>query len=102
MWLIKRYLKTNNKHNLFSVVLRLILPKLEWCKDVILTHHLVVTHIPDVLPLIKEKFEDHPVEELAIIEKMQLLTVTQLRELEPILYAIHLSKEIKYEISEPQ
>lgn len=92
------YEKNNPHNNIICAIIRVIKPKLLWVKSEILTNHHQSIHTPDVLPLIKEKFEEHPVEELAIIEKIQLLTTQQLRELEIIIDAINDSKEITYEI----
>lgn len=92
------YEKNNHYNNIICAIIRVIKPKLLWVKNEILTNHLQSVHTPDVLPLIKEKFEEHPVEELAIIEKIQILTTEQLRQLEPILDAINDAKEITYEI----
>lgn len=92
------YTNSNPPTNIVCAIIRNIKPKLLWVKSEILTNHLQSTYTPDVLPLIKEKFEEHPMEELAIIEKIQLLTTQQLRQLEPILDAINESKQITYEI----
>lgn len=76
----------------------MLLPKCYWLRNEFLTNHLITIHVPDVADVLREKLDEHPTEEQAIIEKMQLLTITQLRQLEPLLDAIQQSKEINYEI----
>jgi len=95
----KTFILENSKENLFSIILKNVLPKLEWAQQTIVTHHLLPLYTPELVELIREKTNEHPVEELALIEKIQVLKSKELRELEIILEALLAGKKVDYTIT---
>jgi hypothetical protein len=85
-------------NNVFSIIFKLITPKLDWCFNELITHHLVTLHIPDTVPFIREKWEADYTMELALSEKISLLTTEQQESLENVIDCLISGEEIKIDI----
>ena len=74
----------DNKKSVFSIVFKLLLPKLEWCYNTTITHHLLVQHVPQTIEIIKETWESDTLLTLSIHQKISLLNEKNQEALEAV------------------
>ena len=67
----------NNPASIFTIVFKLVLPKIKWIYQTFITHHFLVQHVPQTIDEIKMKWESDFSEEMAIHEKITLLSTEQ-------------------------
>lgn len=89
---------SNYPTSIFSPIFRLVIPKIKWVYQQFTTHHLIVSKVPQTIVEIKNKWEGNFSEELALNEKITLLTTQQIETLNDLLDTLINGEEIKIEI----
>jgi len=88
----------NYPSSVFSPIFRLAIPKIKWIYDQFTTHHLLVTKVPQTIDEIKSKWEGDFSEEMAIHEKLTLLSNEQMVTLNDLLDTLISGEDFKIEI----
>lgn len=94
----KSFINSRSEVNLFAIIFKQALPKLEWIYNQFITSHLIYQHIPDTIPFIKEKWEADATMELALVEKISLLNNDQQETLETIIDCLIAGEKINIEV----
>lgn len=84
--------------NVFTPLFKLSTVKIDWAYNQFLTHHLITTKVPNVVDMIKEKWESDQTAELAVTEKISLLNEEQLNTLDELLELILSGKNFTTQI----
>lgn len=84
--------------SIFTKIFKLVLPKIDWIANEFITNHNLQVHVPKILYLMSYKWNSDFAEEMAIDEKITLLSEEQQVSLNEFLDALIAGEDIKIKI----